>query len=188
VGTGRVIAWSTTFDDSWNDLPLKPVYLPLVQQLTKYLSQYEQTSAWSTVGQVVDLSALLKTRADRVVVTPDAERIRIPSTEPGVLELSEHGLYEIRSASNASGRAERIAVNLDPTESDLSPLDPRELVAAVTGRATPVTTSQEAAPELTAEEAERRQGIWWYLLVAGLLLLAAEMAVANRLSRNERFL
>ena len=166
------------------------MYLPLVHQLTRYLSQYEQQSYWSTVGQVVDLSAALKTRADRVVVTPGGERLRMAANEPGILELNEHGVYEIRSASNGSARPDRIAVNLDPAESDLTPLDPSELVASVTGRAVQPTTTLgvEAPAELTAEEAERRQGVWWYLLVAGLILLAAEMVVANQLSRSgERF-
>ena len=189
VGAGRVIAWTTTLDDSWTDLALKPVYLPLVHQLTRYLAQYAQVSYWSTVGQVIDLATAFKTRADRVVVTPGAQRLRFGANEPGVLELTEHGVYEIRAASNVSGRPDRIAVNLEPAESDLTPLDPNELVAAVTGRANAVQrTSAEAPAELTAEEAERRQGIWWYLLVGGLILLAAEVVVANQLSRSgERF-
>jgi hypothetical protein len=189
VGTGRVIAWSTTLDDSWSDLALKPVYLPLVHQLIRYLGQYEQSSAWSTVGQVVDLTTLLKTKADRVVVTPAGERVRMGLNDPSILELDEHGLYEIRSASNPSARADRIAVNIDPAESDLTPMDPNELVAAVTGHATQPTTSttSEAPTQLTREEAEKHQGAWWYLLVAGLLILAAETLVANRLSRGERF-
>jgi hypothetical protein len=188
VGTGRVIAWTTTLDDSWNDLVVKPVYLPLVQQLVKYLARYEQPSAWLTVGQVVDLSARLKNRADRVVVTPSGERINVRSSESGVIELNEQGIYEIRSA-NSSAPPDRIAVNLDATESDLTPLDPNELVAAVTGRATQTSEAPAAAPtQISAEEAERRQSIWWYLLFAGLLLLTAESAVANYLSRNERFL
>jgi hypothetical protein len=188
VGTGRVVALSTTLDDSWNDLPRKPVYLPLVHQLARYLSQYEQTTAWQTVGAVVDLSSAYKGRADRVVVTPAAERVRFPATESGILELSQHGVYEVRSASNSSGRPDRIAVNLDPAESDLTRMDPQELVAAVIGRATPVNAQLEAPAELTPEEAERREGLWWYLLVAGLMLLAAEMVVANQLSKRERFL
>jgi hypothetical protein len=189
IGTGRVIAWTTSLDDSWTDLALKPVYLPLVHQFTKYLSQFEQTSYWSTVGQVVDLSAAYKSKTDRVVVEPGGERVRFGANDSQILELAEHGLYEIRSASNNSGRPERMAVNLDPAESDLTPLDPTELVAAVTGRATDTAVSPAEKPaELTAEEAERRQGVWWYLLVAGVLLLAAEMAVANQLSRSgERF-
>jgi hypothetical protein len=187
IGTGRVIAWTTTLDDSWADLPRKPVYLPLVQQLARYLARYEQPSAWLTVGQVVDLSALLKSRTDRVVVTPANERLRIPSTEPGLLELSEQGIYEIRSATGG-GRPDRIAVNLDPAESDLTPLDPQELVAAVTGHAVQTTTETPALALVKPEEAERRQGLWWYLLAAGLVLLASEMAVSNYLSRTERFL
>jgi hypothetical protein len=188
VGTGRVVVWSTSLDDSWNDLALKPVYLPLVHQLVKYLAQYEQPTAWQTVGQVVDLSSLLKGRADRVVVTPATERVTVPSNEPGLLELNEQGVYEIRSASAPSARPDRIAVNLDPAESDLAPLDPQELVAAVTGRAGPGAGERQAPAEMTAVEAERQQGLWWYLLLAGMALLAAETAIANHLSRKERFL
>jgi hypothetical protein len=80
-------------------------------------------------------------------------------------------------------------VNLDPNESDLTPLDPQELVAAVTGHAVQTASQSSAAPaQISPEDNEKRQGLWWYLLVAGLLLLAAEMAVSNVLSRNERFL
>jgi hypothetical protein len=187
IGTGRVIAWSTTLDNSWNSFALKPVYLPFVHQLVRYLARYEQPASWRTVGQVVDLSTLLKSRAERVVVTPADERIRIPASEPGLLELNEQGTYEIRSGAGPSARPDRIAVNLDPAESDLTPMDPQELVAAVTGRAV-VTSNQTATAEITVEEAERRQALWWYLLVAGVILLASEMAVSNTLSRKERFL
>ena len=103
VGTGRVIAWSTTLDNSWNSFALKPVYLPFVHQLVRYLARYEQPASWRTVGQVVDLSALLKSRADRVVVTPADERIRVPASEAGLLELNEQGTYEIRSGVGPIG-------------------------------------------------------------------------------------
>ena len=41
---------------------------------------------------------------------------------------------------------------------------------------------------MTKEDAERRQNLWWYLLLAGLGLLAIETMIANRLSRREKFL
>ena len=107
---------------------------------------------------------------------------------PGLLELDEQGTYEVRAAANPTGRPMVIAVNLDPAEADLTPLDPRELVAAVTGRATGTGAQPVTATEFTREDAERRQGIWWYLLFGGLLLLAAETVISNRLSRRERFL
>ena len=130
---------------------------------------------------------MLKGRADRIVMTPAGNRVTVASNEPGILELNEQGVYEVRAAAGGAGRPERIAVNLDPAESDLSVVDAQELVAAVTGRAGPAATEQTAPAEVSAVDSEKQQGLWWYLLLAGMVLLAAETAVANRLSRNERF-
>jgi len=80
------------------------------------------------------------------------------ASDPGILELNEHGVYEIRSASNASARPDRIAVNIDPAESDLASLDPGELVATVTGRASAALASTpQTATEISREEIEKRQ-------------------------------
>jgi hypothetical protein len=190
VGDGRVVAWTSTLDDSWTDVAVKPVFLPLVHQLVRYLARYEQPASWFTVGQVLDLNARSRGRADRIVVTPSGERIG-PSgnaQSQGILELNEQGIYELRTVVASAGRPESIAVNIDPAESDLAAMDPRELVAAVTGHAT-IEEGEPAAPQdMTREEVERRQGLWWYLLFAGLLLLAAETVISNRLSRKEKFL
>src|SRR5207245_476309 len=83
VGMGRVVVWTSSLDDSWNDLVLKPVYLPLVQRLVRYLAQYEEPASWSTVGQVVDLSPRLKNRAERVVVMRCHKRITQAAGSPG---------------------------------------------------------------------------------------------------------
>ena len=191
IGAGRVVVWTSTLDDSWTDIGVKPIFLPLVHQLVRYLAQYEQPASWYTVGQVLDLTARAKSRADRIVVTPSGERIAQSSlgegTE-GLLELSEQGPYEIRATGATNGRPETIAVNLDPAESDLSAIDPSELVASVTGHATPVAVQPDQAQEMTREESERRQSLWWYLLLAGVGLLAIETLISNHLSRKEKFL
>lgn len=191
VRGGRVIVWTSTLDDSWTDIGVKPIFLPLVHQLVRYLGQYEQPTSWFTVGQVLDLTARAKAKNDRVVITPGGERISQASAgegNEGLLELNEQGIYEIRQTGTAAGRPEAIAVNLDPAESDLAPMDPTELVAAVTGHATPNAVHPEQTQEMTREEVERRQSLWWYLLLAGVLLLAAENVISNRLSRREKFL
>ncbi|HTK28593.1 MAG TPA: VWA domain-containing protein [Vicinamibacterales bacterium] len=188
VGTGRVIVWTSTLDDSWSDLARKPVFLPMVHQLVRYLARYEQQTSWQTVGQVLDLKSAARIRGDRIVVSPGGSRVNLAGQAPDVLELSEQGIYEVRPAAVAAARPQDIAVNLDPAESDLTPLDTRELVAAVTGHATPSASATPATAELSREDNEKRQALWWYLLVVGLLLLAAETAVSNRLSRREKFL
>jgi hypothetical protein len=192
VGAGRVIVWTTTLDDTWTDIAVKPIFLPLVHQLVRYLAHYEPATSWVTVGQVLDLDARAKDKSPRIVVTPAGERITVSATgqgNQGLLELSQQGIYEVRSSAAATGRPESIAVNLDPAESDLAPLDPRELVAAVTGHATPTAAAQApVSEEMSREDAERRQSLWWYLLMTGLLLLAAETVISNHLSRKEKFL
>jgi len=191
VGAGRVIVWTSTLDDSWTDIGVKPIFLPLVHQVARYLAQYEQPASWFTVGQVLDLTARAKSRADRIIVTPSSERIAQSSLgegTDGLLELGEQGVYEIRATGAANGRPEAIAVNLDPAESDLSAIDPSELVAAVTGHATPTAVQPDQAQEMTREESERRQSLWWYLLLFGIGLLAAETLISNHLSRKEKFL
>ena len=194
VGGGRSIVWTSTLDDSWTDIAKQPVFLPLVHQLVRYLAHYEPPTSWLTVGQVLDLTARAKGRgdhSDRIVVTPSGERVSQSTAgegNEGLLELNEQGIYEIRSTGAASGRPEAIAVNIDPAESDLTAIDPRELVAAVTGHATPTAAQPAQSQELTREESERRQSLWWYLLMAGLLLLAAETMISNHLSRKEKFL
>jgi len=189
TGAGRVIVLTTTLDDSWTDLPLKPIYLPVVQQTVRYLARYEQTPSWMTVGQVIDLaSTSAKIRTDRIVVTPAGQRITQRAGSPGLLELSEQGIYEVRAAGATTGRPQAIAVNIDPAEADLTSLDPKELVAAVTGHATPDSVETSGPGAISREDTERRQALWWYLLFAGLLLLAAETVISNRLSRKEKFL
>jgi hypothetical protein len=189
VGNGRVIVWTSPLDDTWTDIGVKPVFLPLVHQLVRHLAHYEVSTSWFTVGQVLDLAARAKSKADRVVVTPAGERLSQAGSRPseGLLELDEQGVYEVRSTGAGGGRPEALAVDLDPAESDLTPLDPRELVATVTGRATP-GSAEPVQQAMTREEAEHRQSLWWYLLLAGLLLLAAETVMSNHLSRKEKFL
>src|SRR5438445_6110452 len=185
IGAGRVIAWSSTVDDSWNDLALKPVFLPLVHQMVRYLARYDEPSAWYTVGQALDVSGRAAGQGDRVVLTPAGQRVPLSGRDaPRFVELTEQGFYEIRPTGARVGRPFTVAVNLDPAESDLSSMDPRELVAAATGRATPDAGQPSAATAPTPADAERRQAIWRYFRLAGISLLVAETILSNRLSRT----
>jgi hypothetical protein len=78
-----------------------------------------------------------------------------------------------------------VAVNLDPAESDLSPLSPTDFLGSATGRAAVTPTGQSLErPEMTPADMEKKQSFWWFLLVAGAFLLLAEALLANRLSRG----
>src|SRR5204863_873614 len=91
VGLGRVMAWTSTFDDTAADIAVKPIFLPLIHQLVRYLGRYEAATSWFTVGQVLDLSARTRGRAARVVVSPSGDRVTQAAAgegAEGLLELS----------------------------------------------------------------------------------------------------
>jgi hypothetical protein len=191
VGGGHVIAFGSTLDESWNDLPVKSVFLPLLHQIVRYLARYQEQPAWQTAGQVVDPSERLPElapdangvrHATGMVLSPSGERRTTGDGITGMsLQLDEQGFYEVRIQGQTDRRPFTVAVNIDPVESDLTTMDLQEFVAAATGQAAPGVAKP---PDLTAkpEDAERRQSIWWFLLFAGLLALIGEAVLSNRLS------
>src|SRR5262249_20005626 len=117
-GAGRVVVWTTTLDDAWNDLPLKPVFLPLVHQVTRYIARYEDPAAWYTIGQALDASERTAGTGDRVALTPSGRRIPLNGADaPRFVELSEQGFYEVRATNARTGRPFTVAANLYPAAS-----------------------------------------------------------------------
>ena len=97
---GRVIVLTTTLDDSWNDLELKPVYLPLVHQFVRYVSQYEQSTVVGHSRARWSISPRCSSRRPTASWSRRAASgAQIGANDPSILELTEHGAYEIRSAS-----------------------------------------------------------------------------------------
>jgi hypothetical protein len=193
VAGGRVIAFGSTLDGDWNDLVLKPVFVPLLHQLTRYLGQVETQPEWQTAGQVVDVTqrvaALTAGGADArvtsaVVLSPSGRRTTVgDGGSASAVEVNEQGFYEIRPDGGAvSGRPFTIAVNLDAAESDLTAMDEQEFTAGATGRASLV--GAPVPVDVLPEETERRQSVWWFLLLVGFVLLVAESVLANRLSQK----
>jgi hypothetical protein len=181
VGRGRVVVWTSTLDLYWNDLPLKPVFLPFVHQLTRYLADFRERARWSTVGQVVDVAEDGETARSRVALAPSGERLPLEGEQGRVLELREQGFYEIRGQGRDPGPVMVTASNVDVAESDRTAMDPEEIVAAVAGGGGSTGRAGEATA-VPDEAQERAQRIWWYLLFAGILLLTAESVLAHRIS------
>jgi hypothetical protein len=115
------------------------------------------------------------------VLTPQGKTLNLADSSRGTFELAEPGFYEVRRAGEKPSEAAVVAANVSAAESDLTPFDPAALVTAVS---TSSAAGAVGAPrELTAEDYERRQSVWWYLLAAGVVLLAVEAVVAGRFPR-----
>lgn len=189
VGNGRVLVWTSTLDLQGNDLPLKSVFLPFVHRMVTTLASYTERPSWLTVGDVLDAArpapvpGATRQITPRVVLTPSGERVTLDGEGPDVLELSEQGFYEVRAQGRDAAAPMTVASNVDLGESDLTPMDPQEVAAGVLGR-----VEGASAPgtnvAATDPEQERNQRLWWYLLLAGVVILGLETLVGYRVSRS----
>ena len=147
-----------------------------------------EPEALETAGLVSPEAAGLTGGDDAVALTPSGASLPLPGGDmgPRYLPLTERGFYTVRPPGTEPDRPFVLAVNVDLSESVLTPLDPEELVAQVT--APPV--GPEAGPGFTdatalrREDLERRQSLWRYLLLGAFALLAAETALSNWVSRR----
>ena len=193
VGDGTVLLWASTLDTFWNDLALKPVYLPFVHRVMQHLASYTPPTPWYSAGQVLNLGEQRGVLTDAgladaelVAVSPSGQRIQVSEGElSGFVTLEEQGFYEIHDATTTGGQPLTLAVNVDLAESDLTAVDPDELASAVTGRVGGGRDASDAPGRaFSPENLERRQSVWWYLLVVASALFVAETVVSNRLSRQ----
>ena len=124
AGRGRVLVLASTLDLTWNDLALKPVFLPFVHQLGRHLSGFKEQPAWLTVGQVLDVDAAeiaagatsgaqALAAAGRTVLTPGGQRRdlrrngcsrRATASQAARSSSTEQGFYEIRGAGRERDR------------------------------------------------------------------------------------
>jgi len=181
-GNGRVMQLATGLDNQWNDLPLQPIFLPYVHQTVRYLARFVEPPAWYTAGQVAELGTIgAAPGVEWVVETPSGHRSATVVDSTGEhLTLRETGFYEVRQLDDARAPPLSIAVNPDATESDITPLDRDALLAAAAPRETAPSLSVAESAGLTTVERERRQGLWWYLLLVGFVILGVETVLANR--------
>jgi hypothetical protein len=196
LGLGRVMVWTSSLDDYWTDLPTQPVFLPFVRQVARHTGRYSDSRPWFTAGEVLDLTRHGELMAGLVargaagapgggsVLTlhsPSGRRTRFTDSLRATT-LTERGFYELRGPATAEGSGRPVAVNVDLGESDLSHMEPAELVAAALAGAGTVEGGGSAS-DATASEKERGQRLWWYLLVGAFVVMAAETLLSNRLSR-----
>ena len=189
VGSGRVLVWTSTLDLQGNDLPLKSVFLPFVHRMVTTLASYAERPSWQTVGDVLEagrsapVPGAVRQVTPRVVLTPSGERVTLDGEGPDVLELVEQGFYEVRAQGRDEAPPMTVASNVDLGESDLTPMDPQEVVAGAMGRAGGgAAAGANVIP--TDQEHERNQRVWWYLLFAAVVILGLETLVGNRISRS----
>ncbi|HYV13097.1 MAG TPA: BatA domain-containing protein [Pyrinomonadaceae bacterium] len=176
TGKGRVLMFTSSLGPSWNDLPLTPLYLPFIHQMVRYAGTREE-NAWYGLGQTFTVGKRQE-QAPPAIDTPGGARLSENRSTPDgdlLVTAREPGFYRLRYSS----QPDFAAVNIDGAEGDFTKLNFGEFMAGVTGGA---GSAEGAAANrnLSDEQVEGRQRVWWSLLLVALLLLLAESFLARR--------
>ena len=182
-GKGRVIQCATACDDDWTNLPARPAYLPLMQQLIAYLASTVYPPRNISVGR--PLAALLTPEnADKVAFVTDPEGKRhelkaILKDDHCLIEFANTELPGLYALETPDSEIIHFVVNTSSKESDLKLLDDAEFAA--------LAQEMQAEPVSSAEQylqldKRRRFGrdIWKSLLAAVLVLILIEILLQQR--------
>jgi hypothetical protein len=181
-GQGRVILGCGPIDADWSNLPLRPCFLPLVQELVTYLASHVYPPRNLQVGQT--LTALLPPKeidGMAVVVDPAGgqhQRRIVDRDGKGVLEFGDTAQPGVYLVHTPSRETIHYAVATPYEESRLARLNDDELRALGEELNATVVDSWDAYRD---QERQRRFGreIWKPLLALVLVLLFAEILLAR---------
>ncbi|MCA9058129.1 MAG: BatA domain-containing protein [Planctomycetaceae bacterium] len=205
-GEGTVIQLATAIDDDWSDLPLRPFYVPLMQQIVTtmaarispprniaagepaiaLLSSDELLPADSsgTSTSAADISAEIPGRTI-AVVSPDGSRHTLQTVARGRLQMAQFDRTErpgIYSMSLPTAATIHFVAETDRRESVPQLMSPDELNKLADSLSATVTRSSDDWLELDRLRRHGRE-IWKYLLSALLIVMFLEVILQQRFAR-----
>ena len=172
AGQGRILIFTSTFDNVANDFPLHASFVPFVEQAARYLGRLDAGPAGVPVGSFAELRDSKAKGSSVEVIDPHGARAL--SLEQGAsaqnIQFTEAGFYEIHRPTGL----ETVAVNADRRESDLAPA-PQETLALWEN-----TAQGTSGAGGTSESGQRDLSLWWYVMIAVLALAVAESLLGNK--------
>ncbi|MGE3312380.1 MAG: hypothetical protein AB7O66_20635, partial [Limisphaerales bacterium] len=181
VEKGRILVFTSGWHPDDSQLALSTKFVPLLFSLIESSGAALRPS---TQLQLVDAPVRLPEAPGAPgteplrVRAPGGETIALPLGATQFTATTTPGIYEI----TGGGPTRRIAVNLDPSESLTAPRNPDDLErvgAPVADMAPKPEVPPVRAAQLAAAEAEGRQKLWRWFLLATLIVLLTETAVAG---------
>lgn len=122
LGKGRSLLFTSTIDRDWTDLPIRPGFLPLIQQLTKYLAHVplERRDRTTLVGSQRYFRPPPGTK-EVIVSLPGGQERSLKA--PFGLQVDLPGQYAVQAVMEDGERMplsrESFAANVDTRESNL---------------------------------------------------------------------
>jgi len=180
-----MLVFASSLDMSWNDLPLKPSFVPFLHESARYLTRYNAAKGWYTLDESIPIIGTVDGGVARVI-DPYGTQKQIGE---GELKAGEQlyfapetpGFYELRV-----GRTSQIlAVNSPSSEGNLEMMVPEDLLASVQSTEAEARQTGTFVTDDKLEYARRQMG-WWYLLLIALIAGIVELYIANSRTQSVR--
>jgi len=189
VGKGRVLLFTSTVDDDWTDLPLRSIFVPLVHQFARSLSNTLALDSQGVfeVGEPVPIVLPSDPHQEAWLRGPAEVEVRL---DPLAADESGHILFREGRAvghyslfwENPDGgeplRKGRFSLRVPERESRLTPLSRHSLQGAVPGLVFHGDSDKSVAD--SPGKVIRTSSLLPPLLLAALLLLLGEATVSLR--------
>lgn len=185
AGAGSVLFFASTCDRDWTNMPVRPVYLPLVHQIVRCIASRQQHLASFLVGEPVRYTFPPTEKKVEVAVTDPAGRAFEAKVEPAggaitatFINTLTPGIYNAAIRTSAGKQGEYFAVNVDVSEGDLSRV-PASQAREMLG---PSVVQLGPADDIASAIWRMRTGVklWDYFFYLALLALLVEGWLANR--------
>tara|TARA_R110002111_G_scaffold168038_1_gene233902 strand:+ start:209849 stop:212110 length:2262 start_codon:yes stop_codon:yes gene_type:complete len=185
---GRVLLMTSSLDADWNNLPAKPDYVPFLHEAVFELSSGRvfrnintdepivvPVPANTTMDQFDFLDPNQKPATGRIVPSAHGATFHCENTSlPGVYSLNP------KAGKETELKADRIVVNFDRSESDLTPLsEAQQKTLSEECHLTFFKTLDELKQAMFSDVSETE--FWRILLLIFLLLMVGEMFLTRRL-------
>lgn len=184
AGKGRLLLLTSCWHPEDSQLALSTKFVPLLFSMLEVAGNFSAPPSQYIVGDTIPLGFTGKPEGSLSVVDPEGVAIALPAGTTNFTAATMPGIYSVQGIQPAI----RFGVNLDPSESRTAPiaLDELERLGA------PVTQATESKAErakerialMQSEEAEGRQKLWRWFLVAALATLLVETVVAGWTARR----
>lgn len=181
LGRGKVVMFTFPLDVEWSQLPVKPLFLPMLYTLAEYLPPRRGVEASWTVGQPIFLGKRFAAGTPITMNTPDGAEVTLQPEQQIFARTSSPGIYEARQG----GISQQMAVNVVRTESETELLNEKQISAWVQSSSETVSLDleQSRVTAAAARETESSQKLWRVVMLFVVVLLFAESFLANRTPR-----
>jgi hypothetical protein len=182
LGTGRIWLMTSGWQPEASGLGLSSKFVPIVMGLLDPSGKTRQAQLTFEVGDRIPLESYGECN-----VTDDQGRAvdeSLAVQSGSGLQILVPGLYWLQGEN----LKRQIAVQLPASESRLVPMDTDvfEQYGIALGKVESTDNRLAAVWQLKVEELEKKQRLWQWLLVAGIVVLAVETFVAGWLARKSQ--